>query len=54
MTFTEFERHDGCHFIYSEEGTQNFIVYATYYPENSCGASLHQLILQIGATIYEV
>ena len=55
MVHTEFERHDGCsQSDYSEEATLNIIVYATYCPENSCGASLRQLILQIGAIKYEV
>jgi hypothetical protein len=55
MTCTEIERHDGCsRSNYSEEATLNFIFYATHCPENLCGASLLQLILQIGATKYEV
>jgi hypothetical protein len=55
MTCNEFARHDGCSCSdYSEEATLNFIFYVTHYPENSCGSSLLQLILQIGATKYEV
>lgn len=55
MTCTEFARHDGCSCSdYSEEATLNCIVYATHCLENSCGASLLQLILQTGATKYEV
>lgn len=55
MTCTEIERRDGCsRSDYSEEATLNFIVYATHHPENSCGASLLRLILQIGATKYEI
>jgi hypothetical protein len=55
MTCTEFARHDDCsHSDYSEEATLSFIVYATHCLENSYGASLLQLILQIGATNYEV
>lgn len=55
MTCTETERHDDCSCSdYSKEATLNFIFYATHCPENSCGASPLQLILQIGATKYEV
>lgn len=54
MTCTETKRHNGCSCSdYSEEATLNFIFSATHCPENSCGASLLQFILQIDATKYE-